>query len=251
MKKETVLISMLMILLFVGTANASLTMIGTATYGGGTYNLIYEDDSINGGLVWLDYTSGSDTWQNQMDWASDLNGTGILTYNLNPGITVTWDGDWRLPITDESKCNMSVGFGYEGPDATGYHNYSKGYNMVNSELGHLFYESLGNLGSYATDGTYPQPGSGLQQTGDFNFLQSATYWSGTEYSPYTGLAWLFYYSNGSQLSRSKDYTFNALAVRPGQVSAVPLPGAVWLLGTGLTCFGLIRRKVGRRHPVIV
>jgi hypothetical protein len=49
-----------------GVASAALTRIGTATYGGSDYNLIYEEDQ---GLVWLDYTKGGDTWQGQADWA--------------------------------------------------------------------------------------------------------------------------------------------------------------------------------------
>ena len=55
MKKLSVfLCSMVMVFDVVGTANASLITIGTASYGGSDYNLIYEDDSIDGGLVWLD-----------------------------------------------------------------------------------------------------------------------------------------------------------------------------------------------------
>ncbi len=68
MKKLSVfLCAMVMVFGVVGTANSALQTIGTASYdldgvGGsnpiGEYNLIYEDDSINGGLVWLDYTNG-------------------------------------------------------------------------------------------------------------------------------------------------------------------------------------------------
>src|SRR3989304_8626967 len=75
-------------------ADAILTNIGTATYGGGSYNLIHDDDI---GLIWLDYSNAPNTWQNQVNWAAGLNGVGVLTYNINPGVTVTWGGNWRLP----------------------------------------------------------------------------------------------------------------------------------------------------------
>ncbi len=232
-----------------GTANAALTTIGTASYdsnGDGlveSYNLIYEDDSIDGGLVWLDYTRNDYTWQNQVNWASGLGSN--LTVNLYSGYTteIDWSTGWRLPLTDESQCNLSGGDGWEGPDASGYHNYRNGNNMVNSEMGHLYHESLGNLGYYAKDGTHPQPGYGLINTGDFNNLQSYIYWSGTEYSPFSSIsAWYSFFWDGSQGTGLKDNFLNALAVHPGQVSAVPLPGAVWLLGSGVIGILGFRRK---------
>ncbi len=41
--------------------------------------------------------------------------------------------------------------------------------------------------------------------------------------------------------------FHAVAVRQGTVPEVPVPGTVWMLGSGLAGFGLIRRNTGRRH----
>jgi hypothetical protein len=89
------LLVLLCVMLFffgiVGAANASLTTIGTASFDGETYhNLIYEDDSIDGGLVWLDYTKSQDDWQAQVDWASGLGGS--LTVDLYAGVTT--DIDW-------------------------------------------------------------------------------------------------------------------------------------------------------------
>ena len=123
-----------------------------------------------GPITWLDYTRGQDTWQNQVDWAAALGKS--LTVTLAPGYTTDgeWTTGWRLPELDESKADWSVrgwenhhpaGFGYEGPKEDGTYDYWYGYNMVNSEMGYLFYEMLGNKGYYATDGTNPQPGWGL------------------------------------------------------------------------------------------
>jgi len=222
MKKVTVLFSMVMIFLSVGTSNASLTTIGTATYMGSDYNLIYEDDSIDGGLVWLDYTNDTDIWQNHMNWASGLGSN--LTVDLDPGYStdIDWGIDWRLPLTQ---------------------NQTSGYNQTGSEMGHLYYESLGNIG-------YNDPGWGLNNVGDFNNLQSYHYyWSATEYSPNPENAWLFSFHFGLQSYYYKGHVVYALAVRPGQVSAVPIPSAIWLLGSGLAGLGIFRNRK-RRHSVI-
>ena len=92
-------------------ADATLTTIGTADYGSGTYNLIHDDDL---GLIWLDYTSSYNIWQNQMNWAAGLNTAGVLNYNINPGLTVNWGADWRLPLmvdTGIPGCNSGTDCG--------------------------------------------------------------------------------------------------------------------------------------------
>jgi len=79
-------------------AGAELTVIGTATYEGSDYNLVYDDDSGGGsGLVYLDYDYSADKWLNHPDaisWAAGLG--AALTINLT-GYSVEWSGDWRLP----------------------------------------------------------------------------------------------------------------------------------------------------------
>ena len=225
-----------------GAAQADLTTIGTATYNGSDYKLIWDDDNNGNSLIWLDYTNGPDTWANQMySWARDLD--GALTYHINPTYTVTWSDDaWRLPTT-------AGGYTYDSAPAV------LGYNVTSSEMGHLYYEELGNLGKNDISGN-PQSGYGLTKTGDFDHLVAGTYFSSTEYPRWSHAVWEFDMSDGNQLIGSTmDYTYHyipqyALAVRGGEVSTpttVPVPKSATLLFIGIGFFGLTglwrRRKL--------
>jgi hypothetical protein len=129
-------------------AQALLIDIGTADYNGGTYKLIYDADSPYGSIVWLDYTQGFNSWGNLMLWAGSLNSMGTVNANLNPGVNIIWEGDWRLPKTVDG----SWSWGYDGTTVAGY-------NIITSEFGHLYYTELGNLGYYDTNGNYHRMGS--------------------------------------------------------------------------------------------
>jgi hypothetical protein len=123
---------------FSGIAGAKLIKIGTATMKGAPssadsshpgsaigsselaktadsseYSLIYEDDT---GLIWLDYTNMGQSWYSQVQWAAGLNDPGVLTYNLEPGISVSWEGEWRLPTTVDGARR----FGYDGTTTAGF-----------------------------------------------------------------------------------------------------------------------------------
>jgi hypothetical protein len=67
----------------------------------------------------------------------------------------------------------------------------------------------------------------------------------TEFAPLP-FAWAFYTDEGYQSLVSKDYTFNALAVRPGQVAAAIVsvlePVTLALFGIGLAGLGWARRR---------
>ena len=230
MKRVIGLLSGILLLLAItGTSNAALI-----DRGGG---LIYDSDQ---NITWLQdanlaatntfdvsgiYSGGYMSWNTAEAWIAAMNMANYKGYH-----------DWRLPATVDGP----YVFGYDGTTTAGY-------NITTSEMGYMYYVNLGNLGHYATDGTNPQPGWGLNNTSPFNNLQSDVYWSGTEYSAYPDNAWLFVFGFGDQGHVSKAGAACAWVVRPGDVSAVPIPGAVWLLGSGLACLGAYRRKLARRH----
>ena len=136
--------------------------------------------------------------------------------------------------------------GYEGdPDNDGNYTYAVGYNLANSEMGHLFYGELGNLGYYDTSGNI-QSGYGLQNTGDFDNLIAFWYWSGTECGVISNNAWTFSMADGGQRNLYKPNSWlDGLAVRSGQVSTaapIPEPATMLLFSTGLAGLAALKRK---------
>lgn len=245
MKKALVLLFIIGMLLGVsGTPYASLTVIGTASYQGSTYNLIYQDNGPFGPITWMDYTSPmqNGTWQNQVNWASTLGSvSNPLTVTLSPGCTsaIDWTTGWRLPTT------------VDGPYASGYDGTTTaGWNITTSEMGRLYYTELGNKGFYDTNGKL-QSEYGLRNSGPFEHLQAGNYWSHTDYGVYPVSAWWFSFDRGRQGYSNKGTTYDALAVRPGEVSVsavlppnpVPVPPAVWLFGTGILGLFGVRRMI--------
>lgn len=218
MKKRflAVLATGLFFLCITGLANAALTTIGTATYSGSDYNLIWDNNNNGNSVIWLDYFNSPANWATQNAWAAGLDSS--LTYNIDSSAyTVTWDDTaWRLP---------SAGA-----------NPQEGYNQTSSEMGDLFYNDLGLSASPPTT-TDAQ----LNAT-NFDNLIAKWYWSGTGCAEPPDRAWLFRMDTGNHVHRYRDITEYGLAVRSGDVSPVPLPGGIYLLGSGLIGLVSLRRR---------
>jgi hypothetical protein len=187
------------------------TLLARDLNGDATTDAFY-DTSLN--VTWLRdaNVNGRMNWIAANTWAGNLNVGGIT--------------GWRLPTmvdTGTSGCNFS----FTGTDC-GYNVQTKNGSTVYSEMAHLFYVTLGNTADVNTLGIEPQAGSGLTNTGNFQNLQSGHYWFGLELAPFTGNAWVFDTSVGSQASGGKFNALFGLAVRPGDVAAVPEPES-WAL----------------------
>jgi hypothetical protein len=191
------------------------------------------------------YTLSTDDFNTTNGMVSWFGAKAYVSY-LN---TISYGGSkqWSLPgVTDTGTTGCN--FGYNGTDC--------GYNVNTSTdpLAQLYYGELSKKAYYTTSGPYPQSGYGIfgnngaqvsgGVVGPFSNVQSYAYWSGTEYATELTYAWHFLTYRGEQNFYSKDAPFSyAWAITPGQVAAVPVPGAIWLFGSGL--LGLLGLK--RRH----
>jgi hypothetical protein len=158
----------------------------------GTVTQIRTDGSR---LMWLKdantvYTSGYSTfnngtivWSEANNWIDSLNSSIYLNYS-----------DWRLPKTlPVNGVEYNYNFSSDGSTDWGFN-----IKSLNSEMGYLFYEELGNIGYRATDGSFPQPGWGLSNVGPFVNVQNYVYWSDMEGAPNPNAAWAFDFNRGGQ-----------------------------------------------------
>lgn len=205
------------------SANATLINRGNG--------MIYDDD-LN--ITWLQdfhYGGVAANWNDANTWAESLVFGGF--------------DDWRLPSTPQmdptcASVNTIDNLTYQ--DCTG------------GEMGHLYYEELGN--SYAPDFINQIS----NDYGPFIFdvrVQSTGFWTSTRFDPTldwptdTGAMipqndqyhWLFYMNKGAKYVFADGNTRLVTAVRDGDVlGAVPVPGAIWLMCSGLASLMLLSRR---------
>jgi len=79
----------------------------------------------------------------------------------------------------------------------------------------------------------------LTAVAEFTNVQRGRYWSGTETAPGVS-AWTLRAATGELRDDNEAFGFFAVAVRPGDVSAVPEPTTLALVLLGLSAFGVAR-----------
>ncbi|MBI5041442.1 MAG: DUF1566 domain-containing protein [Gammaproteobacteria bacterium] len=213
----------------------NITWLADANAGVGSSN-----DMVDG------YSDGHMMWTSANAWAANLNpyGSGITGWRL-PTIGPV-DGD----TSDDE--NISV----IGTEDRGHNISAPGTlyaGSTASEMAHMFYNTLGDM-SYCNPTTStvsscsgPQAGWGLTNTGPFTNIQSGYYWSSKGLVPSSFYAWFFGFDSGVQDRSDRSDIYYAWAVHSGDVgtSAVPVPSAAWLFGSGL--IGLIGSRA-RSQP---
>ncbi|MDA8978183.1 hypothetical protein N9H21_02585 [bacterium] len=132
--------------------------------------------------------------------------------------------DWRLPSAGSTPTD--------------------GYNVTTGELGHMYYNNLGNTahGSikswFFTDAT---PGGGTESF--LNVQWDYGYWYRDEDYLNSSDVWAFYTRSGWQsYTAGTSDALSIWAVRDGDVSTVPIPTTAWLFGSALAGLLVARRK---------
>ncbi len=202
--------------LLASSANAALTGILPATPGGTDWQAYY-DDQLD--ITWLGNANvnGSNTWDAQVAWVSNLTVSGV--------------GGWRLPDMDRNNDGVVI-------DCS----VSSQADCQDNELGHLFYYGEGSTLNAGIKPSNPGP---------FVNVQANDYWSGTDFNLNTTDAWFMGFFGGGQSHINKiDNQKFAWAVHDGRVSPVPLPAAAWLFGSGiLGLLGVASRRKNRVDAV--
>jgi len=194
------------------------------------YGLIYDTELD---VTWLQdanyaKTSGHDA-DGRMNWSAANAWAAGLSYDGGKyGII----DDWRLAdVKPVNHTAFQYSYSPAGDTDIGFNITSK-----QSELSYMFYQNLGNAGYRDTAGNITGcagPDYCLTNTGLFDNLESYVYWSAVEYAPSTDGAWAFSTDYGSQGSLLKHNEFYVWAVRSGDVTVVPVPAAVWFMGSAL------------------
>jgi hypothetical protein len=127
------------------------------------------------------------TWLANANVAGDVFKNLPETNTLVAGLDINGVTGWRLPI-------INPGHSADTPSTIG---------DLDSEFGHMYFVTLGNLGfcdpnfPRTSTGCIEQPGWGLSNTGPFSNLLAEYYWFDTELVVNPDDQWCFSFNNGT------------------------------------------------------
>jgi hypothetical protein len=149
------------------------------------------------------------------------------------GLSVHGVGGWRLPsVAPVNGVAYQPEFSLDGSTDFGFALTGQGWGAA-SELGHLFYVTLGNTGYLDAPSTCDDP-CALQHTAPFANFQSHAYWSGSPVpGAYSPSVWILETWSGRQSPIGPDALIHAWAVHDGDVAAIPEPESAALLLVGM------------------
>lgn len=174
------------------------------------------------------------TWTTAKDWAAGLDVNGVTGWRLPTVAPVNGNN-----FDNNFRNNATTDRGYADVDG-----WIDGSGEPVSEMGHMYYVTLGNLGLCHPGnpvGCAEQFGWGLNNTADFINVRSGYYWTDTESNANT--AYDCYMLSGRQDRLQKNSLVHAWAVHDGDVgSPVPLPAAAWLFASALGIFAYLGKR---------
>lgn len=202
----------------------------------------YYDTTLD--ITWMTSTTtglGVMDWATANAWANGLNAYGITGWRL-PTNTPVNGSSYIQALSNDG----STDWGYAATTTDGTDGgWRDALGRPVSEMGHMFYVTLGNLGfcdpAVPTPDCVTQSGWGLSNTGPFTFSDTQTriYWSAA--APDTNAGWCFDFFDGEQcLAAQFSIIYEGWAVHDGDV--VPVPAAVWLFSSGLIGLLLVARR---------
>jgi hypothetical protein len=226
MKKLVLIALFVCVLGSINLANAALYDRGVDSLG----NHLFYDSGLN--ITWYDAPFWGH-WYEAMSWANGLNIGGVTGWRLPKTLPVN-GSYYNLNWSSDGSTDVAYNIGAPGSAYPG----SKA-----SEMAYLYFVTLGNKGSIDLLG-FPQPGGGLVNVGPFSNLIGEVGHIYAISSEYSGYPFYFFLRDGAQGVHLKTANYNALAVHDGDIAAqvVPLPGAVWLLGSGLVALVGFRKR---------
>ena len=147
--------------------------------------------------------NGKMTWWAAQAWVGYLNSINYKGYD-----------NWRLPtLRPVNGIAFRYKFSCDGTTDYGKNNTAK--NATASELGHVFFNELGNLSDTDTSCVLRETDYGVTSRGPFRNLKNNVYWTGKKFRRYFENAWHFHTYNGGQGNDYKGVQFYVWPVRTG------------------------------------